>query len=88
MREQVDQLWYAIIGTNGEGLIGKVNKQSETLREFLDTRAQTCPVNQRETEEERQRALRRDKIRNRIMAGSLTVAAFSVILSFLVAIFK
>lgn len=71
MKEQVDQLWYAIIGTNGEGLLGRFDK-------FIDTRSETCPMNIRESVVERNRALKREQLRNRIMVGSLFVAVASL----------
>lgn len=30
-KEQVDQMWYALIGMNGNGLISKVNRLSEQV---------------------------------------------------------
>jgi hypothetical protein len=40
----VEQLWYAMIGTNGEGEIAQNQLMREEFRNFLQHRSETCPV--------------------------------------------
>jgi hypothetical protein len=43
-REMVEQLWYAVIGTNGDGVVEQLRQLSKDFMDFMRTRADTCPV--------------------------------------------
>jgi len=43
-KEMVEQLWYAMIGTNGDGEIEQNKAMREEFRKFLQHRAETCPI--------------------------------------------
>ena len=43
-REMIDQLWYAVIGTNSDGIADQLKKLREDFTDFMLTRAETCPV--------------------------------------------
>lgn len=45
-REMVEQLWYAIIGTNGDGVISELKTISKEFYDFMRNRVDTCPVRQ------------------------------------------
>jgi hypothetical protein len=44
LREMVEQLWYAMIGTNGDGEIEQNKLLRAQFRDFLQHRSETCPV--------------------------------------------
>lgn len=43
-REMVEQLWYAMIGTNGDGALEQLSALNKSFTEFMRTRSDTCPV--------------------------------------------
>lgn len=43
-REMVEQLWYAMIGTNGDGALEQLSILNKSFTEFMRTRSETCPV--------------------------------------------
>jgi hypothetical protein len=43
-REMLEQLWYAMIGTNGDGVIEQIKMLTQEFQQFMRTRADTCPV--------------------------------------------
>jgi len=50
-KEMIEQLWYTVVGTNGEGMLQQLKDNNETtfaLRKDFDkfvlTRLETCPI--------------------------------------------
>ena len=43
-REMVEQLWYAMIGTNGEGALEQLSMLNKSFTDFMMRRSETCPV--------------------------------------------
>ena len=43
-REMIDQLWYAVIGTNSDGISDQLKELRKAFTGFMMTRAKTCPV--------------------------------------------
>jgi predicted Holliday junction resolvase-like endonuclease len=97
-KEQIDQLWWTILGNNGDGLIVIVKGLREELhalrdtvdeyrreqQRFDDTRFQTCPTKEwlEEQREERRRKSRR-KIDVRLVIYGLVVGLIASVPSFL-----
>ena len=64
-REMVEQLWYAMIGTNGDGAIKQLKVLVEEFEEYRRTRSDTCP-------------LRREKNRVAILPGQWVMFAVAL----------
>jgi hypothetical protein len=88
MKEQIDQIWWIIIGYNGGGLVSKVDAINSRFDDYIETRAATCPLNVYEKAEEHKAAIKRDKKRTRVQTMALIVALMATACAILVAIFK
>jgi hypothetical protein len=43
-REMLEQLWYAVIGTNSDGISDQMKELRKAFNDFMLNRAETCPV--------------------------------------------
>lgn len=81
-KEMIDQLWFAIIGSNGEGLMGQfgsLKKDFYGLREefhtFIISRESTCPIKKSKNKERDGRWLHIKRWTSTILFG-IAVATF------------
>jgi hypothetical protein len=90
-KEQTDQLWMIIIGSNGEGLAEQVKETRKDVHElktsmqrFYDTRFSTCPTVQwLQEKEEEEKKEKKDKIDKRLVVYGLVVGAVAAAPSWL-----
>ena len=84
--EKVNKMYHAIFGVNGsDGILRKINKL-ESAVEVMDSAFNTWCDTQKDEEiknlkngKEKAAALKRETFRNKIMAGSLSIAGISTI---------
>jgi len=88
MREQIDQLWYALVGFKGGGLIDRVDAINERLDLYIEHRAATCPINLIDQADERKASISREKRRINVQTIALIVAGLSATSAILIAILK
>lgn len=75
-REMIDQLWFAVVGSNGDGIAAVTRRNSRDIQEIkeilptLQTRADACEDDEKiEKKNERRRVRQSDVIQWAIMAG-------------------
>jgi len=83
LEETVSQLWYAILGTNGEGLLGRLTRFEDEFERYVDTREQTCPIAKGDTlirnAVEKAAGLKRERIRTVIALSGWVTAIIAVL---------
>jgi hypothetical protein len=42
MEDAVDQMWYALIGTNGDGMVAKMKQIDDKIDAYIANRPNTC----------------------------------------------